>query len=98
MTDTIPNSLWVPRLLRIFAWSTVSLTMLFLVNNYLIFWKGWPGLWNFFAHHELFGISALRIPLSQDAQTLGWIQTIVTYFTYSRDHSFCSKNSQKDIK
>ena len=76
MTDTIPNSLWVPRLLRIFAWSTVSLTMLFLVNNYLIFWKGWPGLWNFFAHLELFGISALRIPLSQDAQTLGWIQTI----------------------
>ena len=77
MTDTIPNSLWVPRLLRIFAWSTVSLTMLFLVNNYLIFWKGWPGLWNFFAHHELFGISALRIPLSPDAQILGWIQTII---------------------
>ena len=77
MTDTIPNSLWVPRLLRIFAWSTVSLTLLFFVNNYLIFWRGWPGLWKFFAHHELFGISALRIPLSPDAQTLGWIQTIV---------------------
>ena len=33
MTDTIPNSLLVPKLLRIFAWSTVSLTMLFLVNK-----------------------------------------------------------------
>ena len=29
LTDTIPNSLWVPRLLRIFAWSTVSLTHAF---------------------------------------------------------------------
>ena len=77
MTDTIPNSLWVPRLLRIFAWSTVSLTLLFLVNNYLIFWKGWPGLWKFFAHHQLFGISPLRVPLSPDSLVLGSIQLCV---------------------
>ena len=77
MTDTIPNSLWVPRLLRIFAWSTVSLTLLFLVNNYLIFWKGWPGLWKFFAHHKLFGISPLRAPLSPDSLVLGSIQLCV---------------------
>jgi len=77
LTDTIPNSLWVPRLLRIFAWSTVSLTLLFLVNNYLIFWKGWPGLWKFFAHHQLFGISPLRVPLSPDSLVLGSIQLCV---------------------
>ncbi len=77
MTDTIPNSLWVPRLLRIFAWSTVSLTLLFLVNNYLIFWKGWPGLWKFFAHHQLFGIPPLREPLSPDSLVLGSIQLCV---------------------
>ena len=77
MTDTIPNSLWVPRLLRIFAWSTVSLTLLFLVNNYLIFWRGWPGLWKFFAHHQLFGIPPLRNPLSPDSLVLGSIQLCV---------------------
>ena len=77
MTDTIPNSLWVPRLLRIFAWSTVSLTLLFLVNNYLIFWRGWPGLWKFFAHHQLFGIPPLRDPLSADSLVLGSIQLCV---------------------
>ena len=77
MTDTTTNSLLVPRLLRIFAWSTVSLTLLFLINNYLIFWKGWPGLWNFFAHHQLFGIPPLRNPLSSDSLVLGSIQLCV---------------------
>ena len=77
MTDTIPNSLLVPKLLRIFAWSTVSLTMLFLVNNYLIFWRGWPGLWKFFAHHQLFSIPPLRNPLSSDSLVLGSIQLCV---------------------
>jgi TRAP-type mannitol/chloroaromatic compound transport system permease small subunit len=77
LTDTIPNSLLVPKLLRIFAWSTVSLTMLFLVNNYLIFWRGWPGLWKFFAHHQLFSIPPLRNPLSSDSLVLGSIQLCV---------------------
>ena len=77
MTDTTTNSLLVPRLLRIFAWSTVSLTLLFLINNYLIFWKGWPGLWKFFAHHQLFGIPPLRNPLSSDSLVLGSIQLSV---------------------
>ena len=77
LSDSSPNLYWIPRLLRIFSWSMVGLTLLFLVNNYLIFWRGWPGPWNFFAHQEWFGISALRSPLSDDAQTLGWIQTII---------------------
>ena len=61
-------------LLRIFAWSMVSLSLLFLFNNYLIFWKEWPGLWNFFAHHEMFGIPTLRNRLDSKSLTLGWIQ------------------------
>ena len=52
----------------------VSLSIFFLFNNYLIFWKGWPGLWNFFAHHEMFGISPLRKPLDSNDLTLGWVQ------------------------
>ncbi len=51
--------------------------MLFLVNNYLIFWRGWPGLWKFFAHHQLFSIPPLRNPLSSDSLVLGSIQLCV---------------------
>ena len=74
---TNPGRYWTGFLLRVFSWLMVSLTLLFLVNNYLIFWRGWPGLWNFFAHQEWFGFSPLRTPLNEKNQMLGWIQTIV---------------------
>ena len=72
-----PGFHWTGILLRVFSWLLVSLTLLFLVNNYLIFWRGWPGLWNFFAHQEWFGFSPLRTPLSDEKHMLGWIQTII---------------------
>jgi len=71
-----PVIYWTGFLLRVFTWLMVSLTLLFLFNNYLIFWKGWPGLWNFFSHQEWFGFSPLRTPLNEENQMLGWIQTI----------------------
>ena len=74
MTDYGQNNIVTSALLRVFAWSMVSLSLFFLFNNYLIFWKGWPGLWNFFAHHEMFGISPLRKPLDSNDLTLGWVQ------------------------
>ena len=77
-----PGIHWTGILLRVFSWLLVSLTLLFLVNNYLIFWRGWPGLWNFFAHQEWFGFSPLRTPLSDEKQMLGWIQTIILIWSF----------------
>jgi len=74
LTDYGQKTIVTSALLRVFAWSMVSLSLFFLFNNYLIFWKGWPGLWNFFAHHEMFGISPLRKPLDSNDLTLGWVQ------------------------
>ncbi|MBO68421.1 MAG: hypothetical protein CL398_08930 [Acidiferrobacteraceae bacterium] len=62
--------------------------MLFLLNNYLIYWQEWPGLSNFFAHNEWFSSEPLRSPLTDLAIVQGWIQlggviaflTIVTGF------------------
>lgn len=43
----MPSSEYVPSAgstgLRIFAWATVLATVVFLVNNYLNYWQGWPG-------------------------------------------------------
>lgn len=33
-------------LLRIFAWSTVGITFVYLINCYLSFWQDWPGVWS----------------------------------------------------
>ena len=29
--------------LRVLAWGIVTATFVFLLNNYLLFWQGWPG-------------------------------------------------------
>ncbi len=60
--------------LRFFALSTVVLTLMFLLNNVLTFWHGWPGLLAFFGDQEWFGATPPRKPLDAGAVTLGWIQ------------------------
>lgn len=58
--------------IRIFALSVAAMGMLFVVNNFLNFWAGWPGLLNFIASG--FGSSG---GLSANAQMLGWLQVLL---------------------
>ena len=92
-----PGIHWTGILLRVFSWLLVSLTLLFLVNNYLIFWRGWPGLWNFFAHQEWFGFSPLRTPLSDENQMLGWIQTIILILIIILNLLYAIKTTKKEL-
>lgn len=59
---------------RILMLSNVAIGMIFPVNNYLIFWRGWPGLDVLFAHMGWFGLDPLRTGLDSGAIMLGWIQ------------------------
>lgn len=61
-------------LLRIFAFSMVALGVLFLVNAYLSFGRGWPGLANLFGHLGWLGAEAPAKPLDGGAVILGWVQ------------------------
>ena len=92
-----PVIYWTGFLLRLFSWLIVSLTLLFLVNNYLIFWRGWPGLWNFFANQEWFGFSPLRIPLNEENQMLGWIQTIALISIILLNILFVAKTPKRKL-
>ncbi len=71
------EGLLVVVMLRIFAGVMVAVALLFLLNDYLIFWRGWPGLWNFFSHQQWLGFKPLRNPLTDEAVSLGWIQLII---------------------
>ena len=62
--------------MRAFAVSIVTIMLLFLLNNYLNFWRQWPGLPAFFAHHGWFGLEALRTPLTDGQNTQGWLQLL----------------------
>ncbi len=57
---------------RLLAGMMVVSVALFLVDNYLIHWRGWPGLRGFLQH--LGAAPATARPLSADAVTLGWAQ------------------------
>ncbi len=62
------------RILRIAVLSTASFAFVFTLNNYLIFWQGWPGVQALFAHFGWFGLPSPRQPLASGAVTLGWLQ------------------------
>ncbi|MFT5180560.1 MAG: TRAP-type mannitol/chloroaromatic compound transport system permease small subunit [Alphaproteobacteria bacterium] len=61
-------------LFRIVALTIVTMALAFLFNNYLIFWRDWPGIVNFFSHQGWFGFEPLQKPLTGEAVTLGWLQ------------------------
>ena len=62
------------RVLRIAALSTAAVALIFTLNNYLIFWQGWPGLANLFSHFGWFGAAPLRAPLTGGDVSLGFVQ------------------------
>ena len=71
---TAPTHYVITTIIRLFSLTTMGWVLLFLVNNYLTFWQGWPGLSNFFSHNEWFALEPLRSPLTGQAIIQGWIQ------------------------
>lgn len=63
--------------LRTLAYSALAFCLLFVFNNFLIFWHGWPGVDVFLAHYGLLGLKPLKTPLEGIKLTLGWVQFIV---------------------
>jgi TRAP-type mannitol/chloroaromatic compound transport system permease small subunit len=65
--------------LRALSYSALAFCLLFVFNNFLIFWQGWPGVDNFLAHYGLLGLRPLKAPLEGINLGLGWTQ----FLTYS---------------
>lgn len=62
------------RFVRICAGAVVATALAFLLNNYLTFWREWPGLTNFLAHQGWLAFEPLDQPLTDQALQLGWLQ------------------------
>lgn len=63
--------------LRAISYSVMAFCLLFIINNFLIFWQGWPGVDLFLAHYGLLGMAPLKAPLEGSRLTLGWVQFLV---------------------
>ncbi len=64
----------LPTIIRIFSYSILAITFVFLINNVLTVWFEWPGVKKLFSHHGLFGFKKLSNPLEGSLLTIAYIQ------------------------
>ena len=64
----------LPILIRIFSFSILSITFVFLINNVLTIWFDWPGIKQLFSNYGLFGFKKLSKPLEESVITFAFIQ------------------------
>ncbi len=61
-------------IIRIFSYSILAITFVFLINNVLTVWFEWPGVKKLFSHYTLFGFKKLSKPLEDSALLTAYIQ------------------------
>ncbi len=64
----------LPIIIRIFSYSLLAITLVFLINNVLTVWFEWPGVKKLFSHHSLFGFKKLSSPLEGTLLTTAYMQ------------------------
>ncbi len=64
----------LPILIRIFSYSILAITSVFLINNVLTIWFDWPGVKQLFSQYSLFGFKKLSKPLGGSSLFFAFIQ------------------------
>ncbi|MBD1109229.1 TRAP transporter small permease subunit [Pelagibacterales bacterium SAG-MED50] len=72
----------LPIFLRVFSYSILAFSFIFLANNVLTIWFDWPGLKQLFSHYGLFGFKKLTTPLSGSVLNLCFIQLLFYFLSF----------------
>ena len=72
----------LPIFLRVFSYSILAFSFIFLANNVLTIWFDWPGLKQLFSHYGLFGFKKLSTPLNGAVLNLCFIQLLFYFFSF----------------
>ena len=64
----------LPIIIRIFSYSILATTFVFLFNNVLTVWFEWPGVKSLFSHYGWFGFKKLSKPLEDTVLTFAYLQ------------------------
>ena len=72
----------LPIFLRVFSYSILAFSLIFLANNVLTVWFDWPGLKQLFSHYGLFGFKKLTTPLSGSVLNLCFIQLLFYFLSF----------------
>ena len=71
----------LPVLIRIFSYSILAITLVFLINNVLTVWFEWPGIKKLFSNYGLFGFKKLSNPLEDSVLTYSYIQLFLYFIS-----------------
>ena len=71
----------LPILIRIFSYSILAITFVFLINNVLTVWFDWPGIKQLYSNYGLFGFKKLGKPLEGSVLTFAFIQLFFYLFS-----------------
>ena len=85
-------------LIRIFSYSILTLTLIFLINNVLTVWFDWPGVKKLFSHYEIFGFKKLNEPLEGLAMSLSYIQLLFYFLSYVAVIMFVLKSLNQTLQ
>jgi len=88
----------LPILIRIFSYSILATTFVFLFNNVLTVWFDWPGVKNLFSHYGLFGFKKLSKPLEDSVLTFAFIQLFFYLISILLSIFYVSKSIKQTLK
>jgi hypothetical protein len=64
----------ISKLIRIIGYVIISITFVFLINNFLNYWADWPGVKKLLANYGLFGFEKSKNPISGSLFTYSLFQ------------------------
>jgi TRAP-type mannitol/chloroaromatic compound transport system permease small subunit len=88
----------LPISIRIFSYSILVFTLVFLINNVLTVWLDWPGIKKLFSQFGLFGFRRLSTPLEGLSLALAFIQLLFYFISILLVYFYVRKSIEQTLE
>jgi len=88
----------LPISIRIFSYSILVFTLVFLINNVLTVWLDWPGIKKLFSQFGLFGFRRLSAPLEGLSVALAFIQLLFYFISILLVYFYVRKSIEQTLE
>ena len=88
----------LPVSIRIFSYSILAFTLVFLINNVLTVWLDWPGIKKLFSQFGLFGFRRLSTPLESISLVLAFIQLFFYFISILLVYFYVQKSIEQTLE
>ena len=88
----------LPISIRIFSYSVLVFTLVFLINNVLTVWLDWPGIKKLFSQFGLFGFRRLSTPLEGLSLALAFIQLLFYFISILLVYFYVRKSIEQTLE